>query len=198
MDKKKLIFVVIFMGCFSHPSFNIHKRYAPSEFYKPNNLKLGCYYSEQNNIQNAYYFYSDGFVANRSFAISNPNQILIKKDSFDIENAFSFGTFTTKNDSLFVSLITFWGGYRSNDINDKVFKIINDSTIVFIKDKCISCMKREVWNNETSEFETDLNIKFNRFRFDIAPDSSKVWIKQRKWFWKNEEEFKQFMKENNF
>lgn len=87
----------------------------------------------------------------------------------------------------------------SSEIIKEKYVIMDENHIQLVKNQCYSCIKTDTrtdkrFQNDLSGFTSYQKADYYFYPLHQKPDSSKVWIKQRKWFWKNEDEFKQIMK----
>lgn len=230
MDKKKLainpkvlffaLTIVLCTSCFK-VLFDSDKKNRPKYFKseysintKINNkvsLKNGCYlYKGENESKSIIVLYNDGFFVypiiwgSNIVHFKNDSIFFNVKDEIDAKYMGDFGHYFIKEDTIYMTLVTYRSDFgRSSEIMKEKYVIMDENHIQLVKNQCCSCIKTNTradkrFQNDLSGFTLYQKADYYFYPLHQKPDSSKVWIKQRKWFWKNEEEFKQFMKENNF
>ena len=154
----------------------------------------GYYYGEKKDNKNfggqSIIFFNDGTTTMNIRVTEDKQDVLRGNKLYD--NPFGWGTFNIK-DGIIISNHVFSYGFGPFFLQSK-FKIINDSTLLEIKQNTNDNIKQDTsyLANINKHVYTLSLLKF--IPLENKPDSL-CWLKEKRWFWCNKEQYKKWKKE---
>lgn len=117
------------------------------------------------------------------------NKISHKKEDISFYNL-EWGIYRIKNDSIIVQYLGKSRPLTFNGSWEIIFKIIDYNTIKWINTRQLDNDKQE---NYVKGID-DKDVYYNFHETSEQPDPDNAWILKEKWFWCNEDDWKEFMK----
>jgi hypothetical protein len=204
-NKKFIAFLIILISsCYTskyiRDSFNGAKYcFYPQNKVSDSMIRTNGYYQFK-EIRESYH----RFTVNNKWTYKIDTQyinIVFYKDGLfinDYNNIYKvgfWGKYIIDND-IIKTLVMNESGDMSGGLRETWFKLINKDSLVFL------CLKPDgkMTNEDVKLYQlrtNKRNIIFNKFfPNDSIPDANKSWIKQKKWFWCNENEYKLWKAKN--
>ena len=148
-------------------------------------------------------FYKDGTVVTNfwHFNAATVKQYLfniVKEEKSNRKNGYyhwnDWGTYKLMNDTIKIMVCEKSRYLNGYNLYVKWYKIINDSTLIDVKYKQLYPNTYEIVIDTTHFIGGKINPLTHFHAFDSIPPS-KPWIKNRKWFWCNKEDYKKYKQE---
>lgn len=200
--KKQLVLFILLLCCFSCASQKkeiITKSTIKLEGRDTNIRDLieidGYYYMKEYPDSNCRIFFEDGVWVQFSFN-SDVSEDKIKANLFKsvyegrdkkISWGFRWGAYRIQNDTIIVNCYSKWEFGRWSFSEDR-YKVVDRETVRRISYRGL--LKADESSNKI--YGTKLNQTFHFTSADSIP-SSDNWLKQEKWIWRNESDWKDYM-----
>jgi len=160
--------------------------------------RIDGYYNRACNdddcLGGSFMFYKDGTVAEGVALLDTckEGEYRINK-KYLYNQARPWGTYTISNDTIIVQVIH--NVHNSQTIHHYTFKVIDRYKLQLISDYGSRFDSDTLsLTNEFEMAEGNLNILYEFYPLEYKPNNTHFWLKKKKWFWCDEQEYKEYMR----
>ncbi len=172
-----------------------------NEAYKDIPIRLDGYYGKScsndenrlgfdNCISSSFMFYKDGSVAKNVLLLGVEEKKPIINKEYLYSQVRPWGTYTIKSDSIIVQVIH--NVHNLQNIHEYTFKVINNTKLQLISDYVASFDSTNLTESRCEITEEDL---YEFYPLEDKPINNHFWLKNKKWFWCDEQEYKEYLRE---
>jgi len=203
--------LLVFYGC-SYPNIptEIKQKFAVCYTGKDtgieSHIEINGYYTiyEQNNYRNNMIFFKDGMFASQFIIIPDlyasdtcinliQGRTLIRNNKSYINSEFYSGMYWIVGDTIKVRDLNRSSQLSSIFFSESWFKIIDRQTLQYIYYKPLIVDIRTYAVKTIEEWQNGRNLPLAKYHCVDSIPSSDSWLKEQKWLWCNEEDWKVYM-----